>query len=462
MRCTRAISVAMLVAAPIGCALAPNASAEYTATEAPSVTGGFSLHWAPAGDRANQVRIEHPLVDTQKVILCYEQFFGLYPKRWEGRWLNGGVPQNVNLNDHLSKLRTDIDRLIPDENFSGYAVIDYEAWDLRWDYLKPEYQSLSRELVRAANPYLSPALVEARAEEQFTAAATNFLRRTIQVAKEERPHAKWGFYAWPHNDINAATPGFEWVWEESDVLFPSIYARHVSVEDTPDAYREIEPWRYVQRIERYMNYCREACPGKPVLFFVWRLYNFTDTPMGQQNVNDIDLRTMMQTPLEIGADGIVIWDQIRTEQQRRDAEQFINQRMMGEILHLQNMLEHRQEQEQTDAGGRDGAAVDGGLSFSGGDGSRKGGQDGQSGDDGGAQSSDDGERNADGEPQPVTAAPPAAETQRSGHSRNRLPSSMVGGRVVKDFQPSERSERPRGVRPSSEPNRYRRSSNDGG
>lgn len=41
--------------------------------------------------------------------------------------------QKVNLNDHLDKCNDDIDAFIPNENFDGLGVIDYESWRPLWD-----------------------------------------------------------------------------------------------------------------------------------------------------------------------------------------------------------------------------------------------------------------------------------------------------------------------------------------
>lgn len=42
--------------------------------------------------------------------------------------INGGLPQLGNLTAHLAKVRKDVATLLPDPNFDGYAVIDWEVW----------------------------------------------------------------------------------------------------------------------------------------------------------------------------------------------------------------------------------------------------------------------------------------------------------------------------------------------
>lgn len=46
----------------------------------------------------------------------------------DGTRNNGGIPQLGNLSAHLEKAQADIVAAIPDPNFSGVAVIDFESW----------------------------------------------------------------------------------------------------------------------------------------------------------------------------------------------------------------------------------------------------------------------------------------------------------------------------------------------
>ena len=48
------------------------------------------------------------------------------------RFVNGGLPQNADLRAHLEKARADILKAIPDPDFAGPAVIDYEKWRPEW------------------------------------------------------------------------------------------------------------------------------------------------------------------------------------------------------------------------------------------------------------------------------------------------------------------------------------------
>ena len=61
----------------------------------------------------------------------------------------------MDLGQHLRKARKDIERKIPDPNYEGLAVIDWEQWrplwDTNWDP-KKIYKVKSVELVRSRHP----------------------------------------------------------------------------------------------------------------------------------------------------------------------------------------------------------------------------------------------------------------------------------------------------------------------
>ena len=50
-----------------------------------------------------------------------------------GDKVNGGVPQNANLSEHLETLARDVVHWIPDPDWSGNAVLDFEAWTTVWE-----------------------------------------------------------------------------------------------------------------------------------------------------------------------------------------------------------------------------------------------------------------------------------------------------------------------------------------
>jgi hyaluronoglucosaminidase len=88
--------------------------------------------------------------------------------------------QKVNMTAHLKKMESDIVKIIPDVNFDGLAIIDWEAWrpryEANWESRKV-FQTESRNLVMAAQPHMAVGDVTAAAIKQFNEAAKSVSRR---------------------------------------------------------------------------------------------------------------------------------------------------------------------------------------------------------------------------------------------------------------------------------------------
>jgi len=133
--------------------------------------------------------------------------------------VNGGVPQAANLTLHLEQVRQGAAEWIPDPNFDGNAVLDFEAWSPRWDdntnsdknYHFVGYQLLSLELVWDQHPNYTIAQAEALAKQQFESAAIKFFSETLEAARSVRPNAKWGFYGFP---------GYDGMYDCDDIVSP--------------------------------------------------------------------------------------------------------------------------------------------------------------------------------------------------------------------------------------------------
>ena len=82
--------------------------------------------------------------------------------------------QNVNLKDHLAKIREDVFNAIPNKNFSGLAIIDYEEWrplyDSNWSS-KSIYKIMSINEAKRKFPNISRKAVELKAQEMFDSGA---------------------------------------------------------------------------------------------------------------------------------------------------------------------------------------------------------------------------------------------------------------------------------------------------
>lgn len=176
------------------------------------------------------------------ITIFYADKLGLYPRYTsQAVAINGGVPQNASLKEHLRAASDDIRRYIPSVDFQGLAVVDWESWrpvwERNWDS-KQVYWEGSRALVKAKHPDWSPAQVEAAARLEFEKAGREFMEESLKLGREKKPNGLWGFYGFPNcYNYNKSTnytgecPPTEikrnnellWLWNVSSALYPDIY-----------------------------------------------------------------------------------------------------------------------------------------------------------------------------------------------------------------------------------------------
>ncbi|XP_053577042.1 hyaluronidase-2 [Bombina bombina] len=196
--------------------------------------GLFDLHASP----------NEGFVD-QNLTIFYHERLGLYPYfDSNGVAINGGVPQNASLRNHLDRLQDGIQKYLRSPDKDGLAVIDWEEWRPIWVRNwnnKDIYRTNSRQLVALKHPTWTPEQVNKQAQYDFENEARFFMTDTLRHAKNYRPRQLWGFYLFPdcynhdyikNNDsYTGRCPDVEksrndqlsWMWEESTALYPSIY-----------------------------------------------------------------------------------------------------------------------------------------------------------------------------------------------------------------------------------------------
>nr|XP_046239390.1 hyaluronidase-1 [Scatophagus argus] len=180
----------------------------------------------------------------ENITIFYAEKLGLYPRySSQGVSLNGGVPQNGNLTEHLRVASEDIHTFIPDLDFQGLAVVDWESWrpiwERNWDSMQV-YWKVSKEQVRSRHPDWSSAQVEAAARLEFEQAGRKFMEETLKLGRKERPNGLWGYYGFPNcynyyrdkiSNYTGECPDVEikrnnellWLWNVSSALYPEIY-----------------------------------------------------------------------------------------------------------------------------------------------------------------------------------------------------------------------------------------------
>lgn len=179
------------------------------------------------------------------ITIFYERQLGLYPHYTPlGASVNGGCPQNASLDDHLWKVDSDLRALVPEREFRGLAVVDWESWrplwERNWDS-KSVYWEASRVMVKERHPDWPPERVEWEARDLFECAAKAFMEDTLKLVTRERPGGLWGFYGFPccynyqYKDLTKNYTGecptaelkrneeLLWLWNVSRALYPDIY-----------------------------------------------------------------------------------------------------------------------------------------------------------------------------------------------------------------------------------------------
>ena len=121
---------------------------------------------------------------------------------------------------------------LPDPNWAGNAIIDFEAYTPSWQLLESNYKTFSRNLVRQAHPHWGSAQVDAAASSAFEEKCNELFVGALQTARAARPKAYFGFYDIPRSycpDCNLSW--FARVVDASSAVFPSVYLQLPTAKD---------------------------------------------------------------------------------------------------------------------------------------------------------------------------------------------------------------------------------------
>ncbi|KAM6927828.1 hyaluronidase-1 [Xenentodon cancila] len=253
------------------------------------------------------------------ITIFYAEKLGLYPRYSDqGQPINGGVPQNSSLNDHLRVASDNIRTYIPERDFQGLAVVDWESWRPIWERnweSKKVYWEGSRTIVRSKHPDWSPAQVEAAARAEFEEAGRQFMEGTVKLGQNMRPNGLWGYYGFPNcynyysdKSINytGECPPVElkrndrlfWLWNVSSALYPDIYLS-LGLRGLD---REVLLYTH-HRIQEAMRAAAKATPSAlPVFPYARIVYTYTlDFLLKKHLVYTIG------ESAALGSAGVVLW-----------------------------------------------------------------------------------------------------------------------------------------------------------
>lgn len=272
-------------------------------------TGPYEFLWGAFGPREPSVDISGvPQITKGRVKVLYDWRAGAYPRIYQGTAYNGGVPEAADMQAHATKLIADIGQQIPDASFDGYAVLDYESWEIFWDDTDDTHKALSRQVARTKYPGATDAEIEAFAKRDFEAAAKTFILLTLNTAKQVRPNAKWGFYGYPRDFHVQHKDELGWLWQAAGAMYPSAYVVCPVAPQDPPTQGYSEQAYYPNHMRDLVGTARQLMGDRPVVPFAWCRVHTMNTVFGGQMLPDTDLRRMLREPRLKGADGVIFWE----------------------------------------------------------------------------------------------------------------------------------------------------------
>ncbi|XP_066489755.1 hyaluronidase-like [Tiliqua scincoides] len=253
------------------------------------------------------------------VTIFYHNRMGLYPYVEHGSIFHGGIPQSQDLDQHLAKVESDIDKAIPKKMFNGLGVIDWENWRPLWVRNwgdKTVYRNLSMDLVRGRNPTWDDKKIMATATAEFESAGRNFMDRTLFHLKKIRPYGLWGFYLFPdcyNHDYKAKPTTYtgncptvdvgrndllHWLWKQSSALFPSIYLLD-ALKSSPHAVKFVR-----HRVMEAMRVAKQSGGDYDTPVYVYSMPVYVHT---NDTMTEGDLVNTIGETASLGAAGIILW-----------------------------------------------------------------------------------------------------------------------------------------------------------
>lgn len=231
------------------------------------------------------------------------------------QFVNGGIPQEGNLDVHLKELEMQIKQDIPNSSFSGLAVIHMEQWGATWaqNFGNQEiYQRLSVNYSEKQHPDWRFDEILEVAKSDYEKMAMLFMRKSLKFCKSFRPNATWGYFKYPqcyHKSTDTEVSGWcsegnkwnnnnmLWLWSVSDALFPYI---SLTEGDTTEEERAVKIRSTVREALRIVRFSKRKLP---VYVYTW--YKYKDDE--RSKIFDQDMENILKISKEEGADGVIVW-----------------------------------------------------------------------------------------------------------------------------------------------------------
>lgn len=240
-----------------------------------------------------------------------------YPQQGKYKRRNGGVPQMGKFDKHKAAFIQDLTELIPDPDFSGVGVIDFERWKpiFRQNWGDTTiHKNISIELVKKVHSLWSYSTIKSEATRLFEKYAKYFMEETLNLAREYRLKGDWGYYGYPYcYNLSPGNPSkdcdptamsendkMSWLFNKQDVLLPSVYVKYfLKPEDRAGL--------VMGRVKEAARISRNLKHKPRVLPYWW--YKYTDQMDVYLSQKDVE-NTFKEILFNEG-EGIIIWGSSR-------------------------------------------------------------------------------------------------------------------------------------------------------
>jgi Hyaluronidase len=354
----RSLSITALVCLTAGMSMAQSQTEARPFTAHWGVaTCPHELRWRTTVDWAQIVEFEGAPIRKDAYVL-YEHDF-LLDVRDRGLSITTDPAWNT---AYDARLDTYIAQQIPNPNFDGIVCIDVEFLAVTWGNrtggpgISPQTPATPRRYFDEWYDYIrtrQPALLANRTVEQqeealrisYEQAVKDLFLRTIQRMQTLRPNAKFGYYSQPlrrnseytnpatQAAVRAYNDNLRWLFDAQDVFFLELYQRFF-VAETPQQVNWNLRWPQGD-LERIMQgnieEARRVAGEKPV--YVLTMVRFSELTPGheKQPLTDELYDLAIRSPKQYGADGIVIWDFLRSDADRQRLQTYMTQHVNWRI-----------------------------------------------------------------------------------------------------------------------------------
>ncbi|XP_045911625.1 glyco_hydro_56 domain-containing protein [Micropterus dolomieu] len=274
-----------------------------------------------------------------RVAVFYEETLGNYPYFInKDTPINGGLPQNTQLEKHLQKTQQDLEAALPAPRYLGLGVLHWAEWFPQWLRNREKqvmYLEASRKLLKAFFPNWTPEEVEKWSQVDFEAAAQSVMMETLREVKRLRPKALWGLSPYPScysgdpaqtmlanytNQCPSAEMALNdellWLWKRCSALYPLLTLEKLQGGTSEARLYLSSQIREALRVSSLTGMAFDL----PVFPLIKSVYISTNTFLSQA-----DLVSTIGQSAAMGTAGVVIWErrEMKTERECQDLAEFV-------------------------------------------------------------------------------------------------------------------------------------------